>query len=104
MFLSHCCSLPEGIQSTKYVSAGYSVTWQAGYDKSSCVQVMDLPVSSTAVSMRSRLRPYEEALDGASGVSSTLLIWRDTCHTVPGHAGGSNSVSEDGEDGRREVR
>lgn len=52
---------------------------------------MDLLVSvSTVASMRSRLRPYDEALEGARGASSTLLIWRDTCHAVPGHAGGSN--------------
>jgi hypothetical protein len=61
----------------------------AGCDNSSSVHVMDLLVSmSTVASMRSRLRPYDEALEGARGVSSTLLIWRDTCHTVPGHGGG----------------
>ena len=71
------------------------MTWQAGCDKSSSVQVMDLLVSmSTVASMRSRLRPYEEAREGARGVSATLLIWRDTCHAVPGHAGESDSVSE----------
>jgi hypothetical protein len=52
---------------------------------------------STVASIRSRLRPYDEALEGARGVSSTLLIWRDTCHTAPGHKGGSDSVSEDDE-------